>query len=305
MKKLLLLCLFSLNLFAKTITPNDVHTLSVLIQDHIHFLLEYYDIEHKHDEILKENKILSTKLKPRNTWQKTHEILVKINMQRALHNLSRIEPVGIEASLNLHPDMVYEMNVRILAELKILEIRNDIKMPDFVHKTFNNKTHLDNYNIFVDISMAFDELNRQFLTPNYVFAEVMRIYEDITIILNHLKIRDTSLPKSVIKGAKPKDAFLTSLKVLSSIERLQSQVGIETIDFSEFKKEKITPNDVYVLTGLIISELQPIKAYIGLHQSITPPAKIFTGKKPENVEQLMQWNLKRLELIKKINRGMK
>ena len=42
MKKFILLGALTLSLSAKTITPNDVYAESILIQDHIHFLLQYY-----------------------------------------------------------------------------------------------------------------------------------------------------------------------------------------------------------------------------------------------------------------------
>ena len=302
MKNLLVLFIFTIGLSAKTITPNDVYTLSTLIQDHLHFLLKYYDIEHHHDEIVKRDMILSTKLKPRNTWQKSYEILIKINMLRESHGLARLVPVGIEAVEHLNPDMVYEMNQRILTELKIFEIRKDIKVPDFKAKVFVNKTPLDNYNLFVDISAAFDELNKRALTPNYVYGETMRIYDDISIILNYLDIYDSTVPDAKMQNATPADALDTAMSILQDITQLQKSVGIEHIDFSEFRKTNVLPSDVYTVTGLIISELQPLKAYIGLNDSVTPPALYYERKKPENVEQLMRWNLKRINLIKDIYR---
>lgn len=305
MRQLLIILFLTLSLSSKTMTPNDVYSLSVVIQEHMHYLLKHYDIKHYHTEILQRDSILSTKLKPRNTWQKSYEILVKINMQRLLHDLPRIEPVGVEAHLNLNPNLVYEMNKRIIAELEILEVQNNIKVPDFKTRIFNNKTPLDNYNVYVDISAAFDELNRSALTASYVFSETMRIYDDITIILNHLRIKDNSLPDLPIPKAVPRDAINTSFEVLAQIEYLQTSVGIVPIDFFEFKRENTIPSDVYTVTGLIISELQTIKAYIGLVQSVTPPAIQHSGKKPKNVEQLMRWNLKRLQLIRVLRKGAK
>ena len=303
MKLFFMMFALSLGLIAKAITPNDVYTLSTHIQDHMHFLLKYYDIKHNHEAIMKRDRITHTQLKPRHTWQKTYEILVKINMQRQLHKLARIEPVGIEATLELNPDMVYEMNQRILTELKLLEIRNNIKVPHFKLRTFDNKVPIDNYNTYVDISAALDELNKHFITPSHVYAESMRIYDNLSSILRHLNINDTTLPDELKKGALPSDALQTALLVLDEIAMLQKLANIPTTDFSEFKKANIQPNDVFVMTGLIISELQTIMAYIGLTRSITPSAIFYSEKKPENVEQLMRWNLKKLQLIKTFNKG--
>ncbi len=302
MKKKLLIFLLLWDLSAKDITSNDVYTFSVLIQDHIHFLLKYYDIKHNHDAIMKRDKILFTNFKPRNTWEKAYEVLVKINMLRKSYDLPRIEPVGVEAVGHLDPSMVFEMNQRILTELRIFEIHRDIEIPNFKLKTFNNKTPLDNYNAYIDISASFDELNKRSLTPNYVYSETMRIYDDITNILEHLNIEDSTLPDSIKEDAIPKDVMSISMEVLVLIASLQKSVGIQWVDFSEFDKEEIKPSDVFAITGLIIAELQPIKAYIGLEQSVTPAAVSFLNKQPKNVEQLMRWNFKRLKIIYTLNR---
>ena len=118
MRQLFLLLFVVLGIHAKTITPNDVYAQSMLIQNHLHFLLKYYKIKHNHYSIMQKT-IVTTKLKPRNAWQKSYEILVKTNMLRTLHNLPRIEPVGMEPVEQLNPDMVYEQTQRILTEIKI------------------------------------------------------------------------------------------------------------------------------------------------------------------------------------------
>ena len=53
---------------------------------------------------------------------------------------------------------------------------------------------------------------------------------------------------------------------------------------------------------MILSELQTIKAYIGL-KTITPAAVTYKTKTPPEVDQLMSWNLRKLELINTLSRG--
>ena len=293
--------LLALGLSAKTITPNDVYSQSILIQNHLHFLLKHYNVEHRHEKI-KKNANFSIKLKPRHSWQKSYEILVKINMMRALNDLPRIEPVGIVAVENLNPDMVYEQTQRILTEIKIFENRKDMIVPEFKIITYSNKTPLDVYNAFTDISMSFDELNYSELSPSYVFAETMRIYDDLTIVLNHLRIKDDSVPTKRLKSATPKDSLKVSLKVLDKIKTLQRMAGINAIDMSEFKRDEVLPSDVYSITGVILAELQTLKAYIGLNNDVTTPALHYVAKVPADIEQLMQWNLKKLLLINNLRR---
>ncbi len=301
MKKFILLSLLTLSLSAKTITPNEVYTQAMLIQDHIHYLLKYYNIKHDHEGILK-NVTVSTRLKPRNSWQKAYEILVKINMLRSSYNLSRVEPVGMEPVEHLNPAMVYGMTQRILAEIKIFEVRKGIDVPIFKFKNFIHKTPLDVYNSFFHISASFDELNRAELSPTYVFAETMRIYDDLTLVLHYLNISDNTIPSTRLVKVTVADSIKIAMKVLEKLQKLQRSVGIESSDFSSFVKEDATSSDVYTITGMILAELQPLKAYIGLSESITPPALRYGKKVPADIEQLMNWNLRKLALIKKLER---
>ena len=305
MKKILILFIFVITMSAKDIASNEVYASSILIQNHVDNLLTFYNIKPVDKSLLEHYKIVFTKIKPRNTWQKTYEILVKINMLRASHNLPKIEPVAIEAIANLNPDMVYEMNQRILTEIKIFEIRKDIEVPNFKEEKFVNKLVMDNYNVYVAISASLDALNKQELTPNYVYAQTMRIYDDITIIFDYLDITDETVPDSLIKDATPTDTLHLCMKILALLGSMQKDLAIEATDFLEFDKKDVRPSDIFTLTGLIISELQPIKAKLGLSDSITPAALAYTNKKPENVGQLMGWNLKRLILLNNLKKGVK
>ena len=301
MRHFLLFCFLTLGLSAKVITPNDVYAQSILIQEHVHFLLKHYAIEHDHDGIHKRTSI-STRLKPRNAWQKSYEILVKINMLRDNYNLSRIEPVGMEPVEKLDPEMVYGQTQRILAELRIFEVRKNIKIPTFTLRTYKNKTPLDVYNAFSHISASFDELNRSELSPSYVFAETMRIYDDLSIILKHINVKDNTIPNKRLVSATPADSLAVSMMVLEKIKKLQRSVGIRTVDFSVFNKKNPLPSDVYSITGMIIAELQPIKAYIGLTHDVTPPGRLYMKKVPADIEQLMGWNLRKINLITTLDR---
>jgi len=301
MRHFFLFCLLILGLSAKEITPNDVYAQTVLIQDHVHYLLKHYDIKHDHEGIIKRTSI-STRLKPRNAWQKSYEILVKINILRGNYNLARIEPVGMEPVEKLNPDMVYGQTQRILAELEVFEVRKDIKIPIFAHKKYKNKTPLDVYNIFSHVSASFDELNRAELSASYIFADAMRIYDDLSIILKHLNIKDNTIPNRRLKNATPSDSLIVSMNVLEKIKKLQRSVGIRTIDFSVFNRKNALPSDVYSIIGVIIAELQPIKAYIGLIHEVTPPARHYIKKVPADIEQLMGWNLRKINLIINLDR---
>jgi len=56
---------------------------------------------------------------------------------------------------------------------------------------------------------------------------------------------------------------------------------------------------------MIIAELQTIKAYIGLLHYITPSSTICTRKTPADVDQLMNWNLRKISLIEGLGRSLR
>ena len=293
--------LFGTALYAKKITPNDVYGEVMLITDEIHDLLKYYNVSHEHDEIIKRTEV-NTKLKPRNVWQKSYEIMVKINILRNEHNFPTIEPVNMAPVLNLNPDLVYEQTQRIITEFHIFKQRVGIKEEKHEKYNFKGKTPLDVYNGLSHISASMDELNKGGVTPSFVFGENMRVYDDISLILQYLNIDDKTIPTKKNLDATPTDTFNIGLKTLEKIKHLQIMAGIDFVDFNGFKKDKQTPSEVFGITQMILAELQTIKAYIGL-ETITPAASLYKTKTPAEVDQLMSWNLRKLELIKTLSKG--
>jgi len=301
MKKIILLLLLTLSLSAKSITTNEVYSQVMLITDEVHFLLKHYGVEHDHDGIIKRTRV-STKLKPRNTWQITYEIMVKINILREDKNLPEIEPINMSPILNLNPDLVYEQTQRILAELEIFMKRQEIPHPKYDEQVYKGKTAIDVYNSLTHISKSFDELNKGIVTPSFVFGEQMRLYDDISEILQQLQISDKTIPKKKQIGAVPADVFDECMKVLEKIKQLQIGAGIDFVDFSEFKKGDESASEVYTITQMIIAELQTLKAYLKI-DSITNAATKYNTKTPSEVGQLVSWNLRKLNLIHSLNKG--
>jgi len=290
-----LIILLSLNIFAKEITPSEVYGQVKVISDEIHYLLEQFEVKHNHESIIKRAKI-STKLKPRNVWQKSYEIMVKINILRNEYGLPTIMPVNMSPVLNLNPNLVYEQTQRILAELNIFKQRLGIKQKNFETRVYKGKTPLDVYIGLSHISMSLDELNKGGVTPSFVFGENMRVYDDIGLILQYLNIADKTIPAKKNLKATPNDTFNTGMKILEKIKQLQIVAGIDFVDFTDFRKKNQTPSDVFSLTQMIIAELQTIKAYLKI-DTITPSATQYKTKTPSEVDQLMSWNLRKLELI--------
>ena len=300
MKRFFIFLVFILSLEAKELSVDDVYERSLLIEDHLHFLLKHYKVDHIH---IKENDFLiSAKLKPRNCWQKSYELLVKINRLRLAHNLLRIEPIGMEPVENLTVSMLYGMVDRVLAEIVIFEHRVGLNVPEFTIKKVYGKNLLDVYNELSVISNDFDRLNGAPISYSYIYAETMRIYDDLTIILKHLQIKDNTIPEIRKDDASLHDAMKSSLNLLGSITRMQRLVGIDTIEYTEFYKKDKSRSDLYNIVGLIVSELQPLKAFMGLNKSVTPPALSYENKTTADIVQLMSWNYRKFRLIKNLER---
>jgi hypothetical protein len=94
------------------------------------------------------------------------------------------------------------------------------------------------------------------------------------------------------------------MQTLQKIKQLQIVSGIDFVDFSEFKKNEATPSEVFSLTQMIIAEIQTIKAYLGI-KTITPGAEKYQEKTPIEVNQLMSWSLRKLNLINSLDKRAK
>jgi hypothetical protein len=285
-------------LFAKEITPSDVYSQVDLIGQEVHFLLKHYGIAHNHDEIVNSVNI-KTELLPRNVWQKTYEILLKINILRNHHKLPTIEPVAMTPVLHLNPNLVYEQTQRILTELKIFETRMALEAPRTTLVSFTNKKPSDVFKGLSHLSMAFDEITGVKSLNEMIFGENMRIYDDITLILDRLKIDDQTIPATRNPSSTIESLQVISLKTLEKIRQLQISSGINFIDFESFRKQNPTSSDILTTTEMIIAELQTIKAYLGITK-ITPAALTYNMKTPIEIEQIMSWNLRKLNLIRSL-----
>ena len=299
MMKRVMFCIFlTVNIWAGDITPSDVYGQVMRIKKEVNYLLDYYNIKYDEKKLEKISAVQAN-LKPRDVWQKSYEIMIKINILRRQYHLPSISPVNMAPVLNLNPDLVYEQTQRVLTELKIFEYRNFIPIKDFTAKKYFNKTPLDVFNGFAYISLAMDKLNRSSFTPSYVFAQNMRVYDDVSLIISRLGIEDNTIPAKINENATPNDTFKTGMQILEKIKQLQILAGISFVDFSSFDKGKATPSDVFSITQMIIAELQTLKAYLKIN-SITIAAKEYTSKTPVEVDQLMSWNLRKLNLVNNI-----
>lgn len=293
---ILLLLLLS-NVFAfKQITPSDVFTEVNQIKKEIELIKEFYKIKKE----LSYQK-LYINLEPRHTWQKTYEIIVKINILRRSKNIPRLEPIGMQPILKMNPILTYEQTQRILTELAIFKTTMEIDKKVSKKNKFINKTPQDVYNLLSVVSLELDILNGEVFTPSYVFSEALRVYDDITIILNYLDIPNETIPPKRNINSLPKDSFNTSMSILKKINKIKKSIDIKSTDFEQLIKDNITPSDVFSLNQIILSELQVIKAHLKLYDYVTTPAKTHNNKTPVDVNQILGWCLRSINLINNLD----
>ena len=277
------------------ITPSDVFEKTLEISREVELIRKYFNSP---KSVAPER--LGVFMRPRNTWLKSYEILVKINILRANNQLPRVAEVALQPLQNFDSGLVYEQMIRVLAELNIVKDRIGIRGQPHPVKQQAGKTVSDNYHLLEAISIQLDSIIGKSFSPSFVFAQNMRILEEINTLLAELNIRERTGPPNRIENTVPKDVFNIALQMLDEVKRLQRIAGIESIDLSAIQKENIAPKDVFRLTGLILSELQPIKAYLRISK-VTPPANIYHGKRPADAGQLMGWALRKIKKIRALN----
>ena len=128
--------------------------------------------------------------------------------------------------------------IRVLAELNIVKDRVGIRGKINPVKKQAGKTVSDNYHLLETISIQLDGIIGKSFTPSFVFAQNMRILEEINTLLAELNIRERTGPPNRIENTEPKDVFNIALQMLDEVKRLQRVAGIESIDLSAIQKGK-------------------------------------------------------------------
>ena len=277
------------------ITPSDVYVEAVQIGKEIEILKKHLGIQGE-----KPTVVYRAVLKPRHSWQKTYVIFRKINLFRQKQGMPAFAVNAMEPLLSVDPVLTFEEAMRIHNELEIVKSRlgilEQVSFPDMEE----GKSPLDVFNQLHYISKQLDMLNGEEISAAYVFAEAMRVFEDVSLLLQVLELEDTTYPPEKEAQATEKDALAAAFELMEEIQRLQRGAGIERTDFTPFRKEKeVTPSDVIDMVGMCLVEIQTLKATLGV-KTVTPPAEQYMAKGPEEVHQLIRWTTRKLRLVRAI-----
>ncbi|NWF65961.1 MAG: hypothetical protein HXX81_00665 [Campylobacterales bacterium] len=299
MRVIVLFMFFALSLFSSSvfmITSTDAYRQTQIVLSEIEIIKEHFNITAK-----SKSHTFNTELFSRHTWQLTYEILIKLNILRAKHGIAKMPVTSMQPTLDLSPILTYEQINRILLEIDFLKLHLGITKEPKEVRVDGTKNPTDVFNALLAISRELDLINGFSFNPSFVFAEAMRIHDDVTNILHFLKIKDDTIPPKKLANATPSNSCATGIEILKEIERLQKKANIKIVQLDELSNIKEhTPSDTFLITEFILAELQTIKAYIGMKDYVTPLAISFDGKKSEDTNQLLGWSLKKLQKIQSI-----
>jgi len=172
------------------ITPSEVYAKALLLEQETLILKQHLQIT----DTPTTERIIKQVLYPRHVWQKTYFISLKISNFRKQHQFPILNSNSLEPVLSIDPILPYEQIQRLLTEVRILKQRLGISAIATKVKQQHSKTPTDVFNKLHTISLCWDTINRQEVSSNIVFAELMRLYDDVNILLAWLKIEDNTYP---------------------------------------------------------------------------------------------------------------
>ncbi|ALG68612.1 hypothetical protein [Beggiatoa leptomitoformis] len=293
------LFLFILPAQAVEITPNEVYIEIYKISQDINLLKQHFNIEK--NAIQPETKVA---LYPRHVWQKTYQIMLKINMFREKNGLPSLSIISREPEEEMKPLVVYGQVIRIATEIDLLKRHFDIQTPPSLLPTFSNHTTMDNYDFLNHLSYEMDLLTGAPFNAQQVFAETIRVHDDISVILDALEVQDTTNPPLADPTATLEQTFQAVQVLLRELQRLQTHFNLDKLKLNDYVyssksiNNNISETEVFSSLGIVLAELQPIKARLGLTYFITPAAQHYNDKQASDILRIIQWDIQRLKVIK-------
>ena len=122
MKTLLLIAVIVLGCHGQTaITPSDVYTKVETLRNEVQLLKTHAGVTQKARTLQ-----IHSALMPRDAFQITYTIFVKINVYRDMNGLRAIPIASMNPVLKMDPVMTYEQVLRLIEEVRILKMRMGI-----------------------------------------------------------------------------------------------------------------------------------------------------------------------------------
>ena len=281
---------------AVEISAAEVYAQGRMIEEEVRLLMDHFGAPG-----MEVAEPIDVDLQPRQVWQKGYIVLTKIHILRRRHGLPLSSTSSLEPVRDMDAAPLYEQARRILTELRILKARLGVVGEVEPVRVVPGKRPVDVFNIYNQVTLDLEAITGEAIGPSYVFAEGMRVFEDVNGLLRRLGLEDTAFPPEKLPEVTPLPSLEAAFELMAEIQRLQRDAGVARTDFSLFRKRiDVRPDDVFTLVGMALAELQPVKAHLEMRNEITPPAEYYEGKTPADVHQLLRWIIRKLRLIRSL-----
>ncbi len=229
---------------------------------------------------------------PRHEYQKSLEVLSKINRYRQIHKLG---PVAVPPypSRQITANEVYEMVQRLIAEMRVL-VGNEVFQQA---QTYADRhvpipghfTRAQNYELLWRISKAFDPLlGVRGFTPSDVYGQTLVVLDAIRFLRTTQNIPGMPPKPPRPQNKHPNHALKEAATLISIINQAERNLWMDPVEIPDIPKRVITPTEVYDQMQTIIAELQRIKYRLGVERDLIDPPKQ-SGKTPDDVVQNLRW----------------
>ncbi len=271
-------------------TPSDVYIQVQLLSQDVHALRNKNHILSPWPTVIPEQGRA-----PRHVFQKTLEILDKINRYRINIAHSGAITVPRFPGRDITPNEVYSVVIRLRQELALLVGENNQERLNN-KRIFNNKNITPNevYAALSEISIALDEsLGIRGITPSEVYIRSEQVLQLAIFLRNsqHLSM-DVKQPERP-GGRLPNHALQYVNHLLMQINKAEKNLWMKPIEVPALPRRVIFPGDVYDAMGLALAELQRIQFRLGLERSFPIPA-IAQSKTPDDVIQNVEFAIQLL-----------
>lgn len=286
-----------LPVIAAEITPNDAFAQAYRVDAEMVILKRHFKITQE-AQVAEVQAVLT----PRHTWQRIYGVFYRLNILRKKLGLPVMEVPTLEPLLDVKPLVIFEQGLRLLKEIEIIKFHLGISEKTPPPPKFSGKipTHL--FNLYTHISAELDLINGTAFTPNDTFSQAIRLLEDVNAVLEALEIHDNTVPPLKKVGSLPVDSFNIAITVLNEVNRIRQALDLEVVDAKAFEIYKeITSTEVFGLIGMILAELQSVKFRLGIKYVSTPVAKHYEKKVSSDVEQILAWSLRKLQLVRAVD----
>ncbi len=276
-------------------TPSDVYVQVQLLSQDVHALRVKNKISTAWPEIVPEQG-----REPRHVFQKTLEILDKINRYRI--NVSHIGGITVPRfpGRDITPNEVYSVVIRLRQELALL-VGEDNQFVSHIKAPASDKVNITSNDVYAalsEISTALDEtLGIRGITPSEVYirseqvlelARFLRNSQNQPIINHKPKRRSNQLPNHALHAVN---------RLLLHINKAEHNLWMKPINVLPVPRRVITPGDVYDAMGLVLAELQRIQFRLGLERSFAAPT-LKSTKTSDDVIQNVEFAMQQLPLFK-------